>query len=125
MSHMAKLEKLVARLPEATRVDVEAWGGEPTFRVNGKAFIFASPDATRLSIKLPQHEAEAVVATDPEVAPTAYGLGRHGWVTVELPARLSPARWREVQEWVCTSYILVAPKRLARQLTERRHKPGV
>jgi len=44
--NMARLERLVAALPEATRVDVVAWGGEPTFRVRDKTFVFADPDAT-------------------------------------------------------------------------------
>ena len=87
-SHMERLEQIVARLPEATRVDIEAWGGEPTFRVRGKNFVFASPDATSISVKLPKEEAVAVVGTDPHVAPTGYGLGRHGWVSVTLGARL-------------------------------------
>jgi hypothetical protein len=33
---MARLEQIAARLPETDRVDVEAWGDEPTFRVRGK-----------------------------------------------------------------------------------------
>jgi hypothetical protein len=49
MSNMDRLEKIVARLPQAERVDVEAWDGEPTFRVNGKTFIFSSPDASGIS----------------------------------------------------------------------------
>jgi predicted DNA-binding protein (MmcQ/YjbR family) len=111
---MAKLEAIVARLPEAARVDIEAWGGEPTFRVNGKNFVFASPDATSLSVKLPKEEADAVVATDPRAEPTGYGLGRSGWISVSLPGRVSAARWREIEEWVRTSYTLIAPKRLAK-----------
>jgi hypothetical protein len=58
------------------RVDVEAWDGEPTFRVNGKTFVFSSPDASGISVKLPKEEAAAVVATDPSAEPTGYGLGR-------------------------------------------------
>jgi len=111
---MAKLEAIVARLPEAARVDIEAWGGEPTFRVNGKNFVFASPDATSLSVKLPKEEADAVVATDAHAEPTGYGLGRSGWISVSLPGRVSAARWREIEEWVRTSYTLIAPKRLAK-----------
>jgi predicted DNA-binding protein (MmcQ/YjbR family) len=111
---MERIESIVARLPEAARVDIEAWGGEPTFRVGGKNFVFAAHDASRISIKLPPEEAAAVVATDPLVEPTAYGLGRHGWVQVEIRSRTSAGRWREIEEWVRTSYTLVAPKRLAR-----------
>jgi predicted DNA-binding protein (MmcQ/YjbR family) len=118
MDRMARLEAMVARLPEAVRVDIEAWDGEPTFRVRGKNFVFTNPEATGISVKLPKEEAHAVVATDPDVEPTGYGLGRAGWISVSLPARPSAARWREVEEWVRTSYTLVAPKTLARQVLE-------
>ena len=112
MGNMERLERIVARLPEAERVDVAAWDDHPTFRVRGKNFVFADADARHLSLKLPAEEAAAVVATDPRVQPAAYGLGRHGWVAVELEARPSEARWSEVEEWVRTSYVMVAPKRL-------------
>jgi predicted DNA-binding protein (MmcQ/YjbR family) len=111
---MERLESIVDRLPEAVRVDIEAWGGEPTFRVGGKNFIFAAPDASSISVKLPLDESAAVVASDRLVAPTGYGLGRHGWVSVTIPSRVSEKRWREIEEWIRTSYTLVAPKRLAR-----------
>ena len=88
-SKMERLEQIVDRLPEASRVDIEAWGGEPTFRVGGKNFVFASPDATTISVKLPHDEAAAVIATDGHASPTGYGLGRAGWITVSLAGRLS------------------------------------
>ena len=111
---MHRLEEIVARLPEAERVDIEAWGGEPTFRVRGKNFIFTDETARGLSVKLPEEEAAAVVATDPGAAPTGYGLGRHGWVSVEVGEGADESRWRQVEEWVRTSYTLVAPKSLAK-----------
>ena len=113
-SNMERLEQIVDRLPETARVDIEAWGGEPTFRVGGKNFVFASPDATSISVKLPKEEAAAVIGTDTAVAPAGYGLGRHGWVSVTLGPRPSRARWMEVEEWIRTSYTLIAPKRLGR-----------
>jgi predicted DNA-binding protein (MmcQ/YjbR family) len=115
---MERLEAMVRRLPEAERVDIVAWGGEPTFRVRGKSFIFSDQDARGVSVKLPKEEAEAVVATDAAAEPTGYGLGRHGWVSISLPARPSKARWREVEEWVRTSYSLVAPKVRARRVLD-------
>ena len=115
---MAKLEAVCARLPGTERVDVEAWGGEPTFRVNGKAFVFTDADVTGISVKLPKDEAEAVVATDPGAEPTGYGLGRHGWVSVRIAPRAGRERWRQVEEWVRTSYTLVAPRKLARQVLD-------
>ena len=111
---MEWLEAIVARLPEAERVDIEAWDGEPTFRVRGKNFVFAAHDASGISVKLPKEEADAVVATDDDAEPTGYGLGRHGWVSVKIGARASRARWQQVEEWVRTSYTMVAPKALAR-----------
>lgn len=117
-SRMDHLQRIVDRLPEASRVDIEAWGGEPTFRVGGKNFVFASPDATTITVKLPADEAAALIATDPKASPTGYGLGRHGWVSIDLAGRLSQARWREVEEWVRTSYTLIAPRRLARQVLD-------
>ncbi|RBQ22048.1 MmcQ/YjbR family DNA-binding protein [Spongiactinospora rosea] len=113
---MARLEEIVARLPEATRVDVEAWDGQPTFRVRDKTFVFTDPEATSLRVKLPKEEADAVVATDPEAEPAGYGLGRHGWVRVEVGDRPDDDRWQEIAEWVRTSYTLVAPRRLAREV---------
>jgi predicted DNA-binding protein (MmcQ/YjbR family) len=112
---MARLEAMVARLPEAVRVDIEAWDGEPTFRVRGKNFVFTDKEASGLSVKLPKEEAEAVVATDPLAEPTGYGLGRHGWVSVTI-GKADADRWQQVEEWVRTSYTMVAPKKLANQV---------
>jgi predicted DNA-binding protein (MmcQ/YjbR family) len=117
MSNMERLERIVARLPEAERVDIEEWGDHPTFRVNGKNFVFSDVDAEHLSLKLSKEEAAAVVATDPDVNPTGYGLGRHGWIALDLVAP-DEERWQQVEEWVRTSYTLVAPKRLARIVLE-------
>jgi predicted DNA-binding protein (MmcQ/YjbR family) len=120
---MDRLEEIVARLPQAERVDVEAWDGEPTFRVNGKTFIFSSPDASGISVKLPKEEAAAVVATNPNADPTGYGLGRHGWISVSIPTNTSARRWSEIEEWIRTSYTLVAPKELARAVLEEDEQP--
>ena len=111
---MDRLEAICLRLPSAERVDIEAWDGEPTFRVNGKNFVFTDKAATGVSVKLPKDEAAAVVATDKGAEPTGYGLGRHGWVSVQIGAKPSAARWREIEEWVRTSYTMVAPKKLAK-----------
>ncbi|HEX7134765.1 MAG TPA: MmcQ/YjbR family DNA-binding protein [Iamia sp.] len=116
MSNMGRLEAVARALPEAERVDIEAWGGEPTFRVRGKNFVFSDQDATSLSVKLPKEEAAAVVASDPEAEPTGYGLGRHGWVSIKVPEGTTGERWDEIVEMVRTSYTLVAPKKLAAQV---------
>lgn len=117
-SNMQRLEAIVDRLPQAERVDIEAWDGEPTFRVNGKNFIFTDKKATGLSVKLPKEEAAAVVATDPLAEPTGYGLGRHGWVSVTIGPKPTKDRWQQIEEWVRTSYTMVAPKKLAKVVLE-------
>jgi predicted DNA-binding protein (MmcQ/YjbR family) len=113
-ANMRRLEGIVDRLPEAVRVDIEAWDGEPTFRVNGKNFVFTNKLADGMSVKLPKEEAAAVVATDRGAEPTGYGLGRHGWVSIVVGEDADDDRWQEIEEWVRTSYTLVAPKRLAK-----------
>ena len=123
-SNMDRLEKIVSRLPETTRVDIEAWGGEPTFRVNGKNFIFTNQEATSVTVKLPKEEAAAVCATDPRAEPTGYGLGRSGWVSIKLEGKLNAAGWDEIEEFVRTSYTLVAPKKLARIVIEQDEASG-
>ena len=119
MTNMGRLERIVAQLPEAERVDIAEWGDHPSFRVRGKNFVFSDAEARHLSVKLTREEAAAVVATDPATAPTGYGLGRHGWIDVAVPASADRERWREIREWIRTSYTLVAPKRLARLVQER------
>ena len=118
MGHEQRIEAIVSRLPHAERVDIEAWDGEPTFRVNGKNFVFAHPEFTAITVKLPKEEAAAVVATDDAASPCGYGLGKHGWISVTLPPKPSAARWGLVEEWIRTSYTLVAPKKLARQVLD-------
>jgi predicted DNA-binding protein (MmcQ/YjbR family) len=118
-TRMQRLERIVSDLPEAERVDIAEWGDHPTFRVRGKNFVFTDADAEHLSLKLPHEEAEAVVATDRAAEPAGYGLGRHGWIALSVPADADEDRWQEITEWVRTSYTLVAPKRLARIVLEQ------
>ena len=125
MDNMDRLEAIVARLPEAERVDIAEWGDHPTFRVNGKNFVFCDQAAHDLSLKLSKEEAAAVVATDPTVNPSGYGLGRHGWIALSVDEGAGEERWRQIEEWVRTSYTLVAPKRLAKLIiAEDSHRSG-
>jgi predicted DNA-binding protein (MmcQ/YjbR family) len=115
MNNMDRLEQIASTLPEAERVDIEEWGDHPTFRVRGKNFVFCDIDARHLTVKLTPDEAAAVVATDPDASPAGYGLGRHGWIALTVPPDAAEDRWRQITEWVETSYRLVAPKTLARR----------
>jgi predicted DNA-binding protein (MmcQ/YjbR family) len=114
MDNMQRLERIVARLPEAERVDIEAWGDHPSFRVRGKNFVFCDDKANHLSVKLSHDEAAAVLATDSTTELEGYGLGRHGWIAITVDSDADDDRWQQITEWVRTSYILVEPRRLAR-----------
>jgi predicted DNA-binding protein (MmcQ/YjbR family) len=116
VANVDRIQAIVDKLPEATRVDIEAWDGEPTFRVNNKNFVFAHRDFVSITVKLPKDEALAVVESDERAEPCGYGLGRHGWISVQIGKRPSAADWVEIEEWIRTSYTLVAPKKLARQV---------
>ena len=123
-SNMERLERIAAELPEAERVDIEEWGGHPTFRVRGKNFVFSDLDATAISLKLTKDEAAAVVATDEAVTPASYGLGPHGWVGVQIDPATDQQRWIQLREWIRTSYTLVAPRKLARIVEEQDGPPS-
>ena len=93
--------------------------GHPAIKVRKKAFVFLSSDrdiAQRfgMSVKLPESSELALAL--PFTTRTGYGLGKSGWVSVELgPADdLPPAEI--LLEWVEESYRAIAPKTLSRGL---------
>ena len=105
-------------LPETSEVFVAAWG-HPTFRVGPRDKMFAScsgPDAdvVVLGMKVDKAHQAALVATDTRYSVAAY-VGRHGWINVDASGTLD---WDEVHELVVESYILNAPKRLARAIAD-------
>jgi predicted DNA-binding protein (MmcQ/YjbR family) len=117
MDNLTRFGAIAAELPESLRVDVEAWDGQPTFRVRGKNFLFTDPEGSRVTVKLPVEEAAAVVALG-DATPAGYGLGKHGWVSVQVDADADDGRWTELREMIRTSYRMVAPKRLAREVED-------
>jgi predicted DNA-binding protein (MmcQ/YjbR family) len=98
----------------------EAWEdhpwGETVVKVRKKVFVFLGiGDGSHppgLSVKLPETADHALSL--PQGAPTGYGLGRSGWVTVQLAATLPPLD--VLTDWVEESYRAVAPKILVAEL---------
>ena len=90
----------------------EAWEDHPwddcVVKVRKKIFVFLGEE--RMSVKLDESHAHALAVDG--AAPTAYGLGRAGWVTVPLRA----AGVDVLRDWIEESYCVVAPKRLAATL---------
>ncbi len=97
----------------ATHVDLP-WGHHAVKVGGKKAFLFLSKGGARLtgSVKLGVTAAEALQL--PFTEPTGYGLGRHGWVSFDVP--LDDVPFGLLEEWVDESYRTVALKRYVKQL---------
>lgn len=91
---------------------------EDVAKVNRKIFVFlgeaGSPDPG-MTVKLRDSHEQALSV--PGAAPTGYGLGRAGWVTVPLRDTTPPLD--VLKDWVEESYRLIAPKRLVVELDAR------
>jgi len=116
---MATLKQAFARLrahalsyPE-TREDLP-WG-ESALKVKDKTFVFMRVDAKELhlSVKLPLSREFALEY--PFTKPTAYGLGKAGWVTAGFMAKEKPPI-DILEAWIDESYRAIAPKKVVEAL---------
>jgi len=93
--------------------------GESVAKVNKKVFVFlgSGEDSTNLgmSVKLDLSHEQALAV--PGAAPTGYGLGRGGWVTIRFHQATPPLA--VLRDWVEESYRRVAPKGLIAELDGR------
>jgi predicted DNA-binding protein (MmcQ/YjbR family) len=105
-------------LPEA--YEDFPWG-ESVAKVRKKVFVFLGADEpapdgftgfTGFTVKLLDSHDQALSL--PGAAPTGYGLGKAGWVSVPFDDATPPVD--VLTDWVEESYRLVAPKRIAAQL---------
>jgi predicted DNA-binding protein (MmcQ/YjbR family) len=108
----AALRKHALSYPEA-REDFP-WG-ERVVKVKGKVFLFLGKheEMLGLSVKLPSSASFALGL--PFASPTAYGLGKSGWVTARFALREKPPV-DLLKQWIDESYRAVAPKRLVASL---------
>jgi predicted DNA-binding protein (MmcQ/YjbR family) len=104
-----RMRAIALALPEAT--EELTWGTEVNFRIRKKIFCFPGSGGS-LMVKAERDELEALLA-DPRCRPAPY-LARGGWIVMDLSD--GPVDWEEVTELMHTSYCLVAPKTLARQV---------
>jgi predicted DNA-binding protein (MmcQ/YjbR family) len=86
--------------------------GERALKVKKKVFLFLHFGASELSlsVKLPQSHGAALMF--PFALPTAYGLGKAGWVTARFPRGSHPPL-SLLEAWLHESYQAVAPAKLA------------
>ena len=112
----ATLRKYALGFPDA--YEEFPWG-ERVIKVNKKIFVFLHGDAKtlRVTTKLPESYGAALLA--PFAKPTAYGLGKSGWVTANFGKGDSPP-FDILKSWIEESYRAVAPKKLGRGLDPAR-----
>jgi predicted DNA-binding protein (MmcQ/YjbR family) len=93
------------------------WPGHLDLAVNDKTFAYLSIEGDPFSIgcKLPESGALALML--PFSSPTAYGLGKSGWVTAKPPAG-EPIPVELFKTWIDESYRAQAPKRLVASLVK-------
>ncbi len=99
-------------MPEAW--EDHPWEGDRVAKVRKKIFAFLpSDDAGTLGVKLPRSTAFALTLAC--ATPMAYGLGKHGWVTVSLADASCPDATLLI-DWIGESYATVAPKTLVARI---------
>ena len=91
------------------------WPGHHDLAVNDKTFAYLSLEGEPfgISCKLPRTSAIALML--PFVKPTAYGLGKSGWVSASPPTD-QPIPVDLFREWIDESYRAQAPKKLLKLL---------
>jgi predicted DNA-binding protein (MmcQ/YjbR family) len=99
-------------LPEAW--EDHPWDGGPVVKVGKKIFVFlGQPAGPSMSVKLP-FSGEVALTLD-GCTPTGYGLGRAGWVSIDLTSADCPDV-DVLLDWVEESYRVIAPKKLVARL---------
>jgi predicted DNA-binding protein (MmcQ/YjbR family) len=91
---------------------------EDVAKVNRKVFVFLGiEDASEPAMTVKLQESHEQALSMPGAAPTGYGLGRSGWVTV--PFRDTTPPLDVLKDLVEESYRRVAPRRLVAELDRR------
>jgi len=108
--NLDRIRTIALGLPEATE---EFTWEDINFRVRNKMFCFPGLGGS-ICVKAEREELPALLE-DPRVRPAPY-LARGGWVVLDFGD--TKVDWDEVRELITTSYCLIAPKTLARQVTQ-------
>jgi predicted DNA-binding protein (MmcQ/YjbR family) len=112
----ARTSAICLALPEAERADS---GRHSTFRVRGRTFAYYLDDhqgdgIVGVVFKAPAGMNEALAGGEPDRFYLPAYIAHRGWLGLRLDT--GAVDWEEVEDMVTESYMLVAPKRLARQL---------
>jgi predicted DNA-binding protein (MmcQ/YjbR family) len=107
----SRLLEFALSLPEA--FEDQPWEDDTVAKVRKKIFVFfGGLSSTRMTVKLAESHAHALSIEGAK--PSAYGLGKSGWVTVPLCADGVDAAL--LRDWIEESYRIVAPKTLVTRL---------
>src|SRR3970040_212108 len=92
------------------------WPGHLDLAVNDKTFAYLSVEGDPFSISCKLPSSSHVALLLPFCKPTAYGLGKSGWVSAQFPDN-KPLPVAMLKEWIDESYRAQAPKKYLKQLT--------
>jgi predicted DNA-binding protein (MmcQ/YjbR family) len=99
--------------------------GETVYKVGKKVFVFLGKGDSGfgLSCKLPD-SGEAAITMFSFASPTAYGLGKSGWVSARFE-RTDDVPCELLRQWIDESYAAIAPRRKAsaKTGTAKRRRP--
>ncbi len=113
---LRELRAFGLRLPGAH--SKSPWPDHDDLAVNDKTFAYLpkAGEPFSMSVKLPY--TGAAVLDLPFASPTAYGLGKSGWVNLAPPEDAIPPL-DQLREWLEESYRAQAPRRLVKELDAR------
>jgi predicted DNA-binding protein (MmcQ/YjbR family) len=114
VNRIERVRTLCLALPES--FELETWE-HPTFRLGrgrGKIFCTAASDGSSITVKADPVEREALLTHGAPFYIPPYAGGK-GWLGIRLDD--ARADWEEVAELIAISYCLIAPKRLAENVT--------
>jgi predicted DNA-binding protein (MmcQ/YjbR family) len=94
------------------------WPGHLDLAVKDKTFAYLSIEGEPLGISCKLPHSNAVALLLPFTEPTAYGLGKSGWVSAKFPAGRKPPV-EMLKEWIDESYRAQAPKKLVLSLDKK------
>ena len=117
-SILTKLDKICTSLPEATRVDQ---GDHASFLVLKKVFVYFlnnhhGDGIVGIACKALPGDNQRLIASDSRRFYMPAYVGPRGWVGFRLDS--PKVDWDEVAELVLGSYVLTAPKTLARSVQQ-------
>ena len=93
------------------------------FKVKGKTFLFLGVDAEGLGMSVKLDVSHASALAKPFAQPTAYGLGKHGWVSARFaPGAKAPLDL--LRRWIEESFYVIAPVSVLEKLEPASGRPA-